>query len=48
MPKSLSSYQAVIIEYIETFYNCRNLYSALGDMPPSEYGHQFNHQVEAA
>ncbi len=36
-----------IIEYIETFYNCKRLHSTLGDMSPMEYERE-NSKVKAA
>ncbi|MDI3548483.1 MAG: putative transposase, partial [Halanaerobiales bacterium] len=46
--KTREEAKLVIIEYIETFYNCRRLHSALGNMSPIEYERQFNCQKEVA
>ncbi len=36
-----------IVEYIETFYNCRRLHSSLGNMSPLEF-EQYSKKVKAA
>ena len=38
----------VIIEYIETFYNCHRLHSPLGNMAPMEYERHYTRQRKAA
>ena len=38
----------LIVEYIETFYNCRRLHSSLGNMSPIEYERQFITRQRAA
>lgn len=37
----------VIVEYIETFYNCKRLHSSLGNMSPMEYEQLFKEKQAA-
>jgi len=46
--KTQEEAKLVIIEYIETFYNCRRLHSTLGNMSPMEYERQYSYQEEVA
>jgi len=46
--KTREEAKLVIIEYIETFYNCHRLYSTLGNMSPMEYERQYYYQEEVA
>ena len=41
--KTREEAKLVIIEYIETFYNCRRLRSTLGNMLPMEYEYQYSY-----
>ena len=46
--KTREEAKLVIIEYIETFYNCHRLHSTLGNMSPMEYERQYYYQEEVA
>jgi len=46
--KTREESKLVIIEYIETFYNCRRLHSTLGNMSPMGYERQYSYQEEVA
>ena len=46
--KTREEAKLVIIEYIETFYNCHRLHSTLGNMSPMEYERQYSYQKEVA
>ena len=46
--KTREEAKQLIVEYIETFYNCRRLHSSLGNMSPIEYVNQFSNQEKAA
>lgn len=46
--KTREEAKLVIIEYIETFYNCCRLHSTLGNMSPMEYERQYYYQEEVA
>jgi len=46
--KTREEAKLVIIEYIETFYNCHRLHSTLGNMSPMEYECQYYYQEEVA
>ena len=46
--KTREEAKLAIIEYIETFYNCHRLHSALGNMSPMEYERQYYYREEVA
>lgn len=46
--KTREEAKLAIIEYIETFYNSRRLFSSFGNMSPMEYERQYYYQEEAA
>jgi putative transposase len=46
--KTREEAKLVIIEYIETFYNCHRLHSTLGNMSPMEYERQYSCREEVA
>ena len=46
--KTREEAKLVIIEYIETFYNCHRFHSTLGSMSPREHEHQYSYQEEIA
>jgi putative transposase len=46
--KTREEAKLVIIEYIETFYNCHRLHSTLGNMSPIEYERQYSYREEVA
>jgi len=39
--KTREEAKQLIIEYIETFYNCKRIHSTLGNMSPMEYEHNY-------